>query len=315
MDYLPFSRDEYGEDAPELAPILHQYGRALLEHVISTSSALGGGGTVENDESDAVRAGAMKKNDARFSFEGDGDESDEEAVPSLGKRKANDIDHEDNDNQNDEEEDDDDMGVVFSVLDLARVLYGHILDGTSSQVSSSKGKSASRCELKLITGEVWDRKAIETDLAEVRNDLGDVGLETGTCCFTFTPENFEQASTDYEASLNLLKPLLSPYSRRLSDANLRLGLALEFHPDPEQRSRALDYIEQAANVLKRRLVELSNASESKNADSKDQTDDSLSLLDEDQVKRETKDVQELLQDLEVKVRWSPKCVLTHRLMK
>lgn len=32
------------ENTPALAPILHSYGRALLEHAIQTSGALGGGG-------------------------------------------------------------------------------------------------------------------------------------------------------------------------------------------------------------------------------------------------------------------------------
>lgn len=37
-------REEYQEEDPLFAPILHRYGHALLEHAIATSGALGGAG-------------------------------------------------------------------------------------------------------------------------------------------------------------------------------------------------------------------------------------------------------------------------------
>jgi len=98
-------------------------------------------------------------------------------------------------------------------------------------------------------------------------------------------------------------PLLPPYSRRLSDAQLRLGLALEFHPDDNERKLALLHIEEAANSLKARLHELECTEK---PDYKPQHDvyfdkDNLSLFDSDQLKRERKEVDELLSDLQVKV--------------
>lgn len=118
-------------------------------------------------------------------------------------------------------------------------------------------------------------------------------------------ENFEQASSDYEAALNLLKHLLPPYSRRLSDAHLRLGLALEFHPDVERRKQTKEHIECAANVLRRRLIELEHVSKNdKDKPADDVANDLLWQLDNDQLRREKKDIEELLMDLNVKVRIS-----------
>lgn len=102
--------------------------------------------------------------------------------------------------------------------------------------------------------------------------------------------------------MNLLKHLLPPYSRRLSDAHLRYGLALEFHPDIFCRRHAEEHIEQAANVLRRRLIEIERASANSNDKPTDNAiDDSLWQLDSDQLCREKKDIEEMLKDLEVKV--------------
>lgn len=40
-------QDAEAEQAPELAPVLHRYGKCLLEYAIATSGALGGGGSKE----------------------------------------------------------------------------------------------------------------------------------------------------------------------------------------------------------------------------------------------------------------------------
>jgi hypothetical protein len=43
-DHFSLRSEQHSEDAPVLAPVLHRYGRCLLEHAIATSGALGGGG-------------------------------------------------------------------------------------------------------------------------------------------------------------------------------------------------------------------------------------------------------------------------------
>jgi len=178
-------RAEFGEETPEFAPILHQYGKALLENAIASSNVLGGNGIDEEKEEDEYEPVAAPKDSTRFSFGGDVEEDDAEPTSEKSlKRKVPEalnppLNEEDKGN-----EDDDDMGVAFTVLDFARVLYERILEGSGSDtIGSSKGKDAAVAELKLITGEKWDKDAIVMDLAEVRNDLGDVGLETGTFLF------------------------------------------------------------------------------------------------------------------------------------
>ncbi|WFC97746.1 hypothetical protein MYAM1_000465 [Malassezia yamatoensis] len=284
-------REQYGEDAPELAPILHQYGRALLEHVIEAGGALGNGGTVDTQHS------AEKAVDLSFNEIASGKEAEQaaEESKSSGKRKALDVSETNEEGQEEEEDDDDDLAVAFAVLDLARVILERILDTSASQPATSQDTSHrtnQKAELKTLTGEIFDEKALIAELGEVYNDLGDVGLES---------ENFEQASEDYASSLRLLSPLLKPYSRRLSDAHLRLGLALEFHPDTSRREAAVAQVEQASNVLRRRLVQLG---EPKNLPSDEymfSEKDNIGAFDADQLQREIRDVKDVLKDVEAKL--------------
>lgn len=77
---------------------------------------------------------------------------------------------------------------------------------------------------------------------------------------------------------------------------------MEFHPDVEQRKRAQGHIEQAANVLRRRLVQLERVrSHEEKKPSDESATDQLWDFDEDQLRREKKDIEEMLKDLEVKV--------------
>lgn len=233
-------REEFpDEHSPQLAPVLHRYGRSLLEHAIATSGALGGGGgqqdapmPVKKKKSSKAASGeagpsssssSAKPADPRFSFSGDADDDEE------------DEEEEEAGAQGQEEEDEDDLSVAFAVLDLARIIYQKLLDSDANAASAS---------LTTIQGQSWNHVRIKNELAEVLNDLGDVGLET---------ENFQQASSDYETSLQLLSPLLHPHSRRLADAYLRLGLALEFHPEDKRQAEAPNYVQSAANTLRARL--------------------------------------------------------------
>ncbi|PWN50086.1 hypothetical protein IE53DRAFT_387640 [Violaceomyces palustris] len=245
------------EDAPLLAPILHLYGRSLLEHAIVTSGALGGGGNKQaplpsklaKQEQRAANqiaqklglsqadegSSSSKPADPRFSFSGDAEDSDSEGEQEQQAGGG----------EEDEDGDEDDLGVAFSVLDLARVIYERALglklvDGSDSESTSPK-------EIETLDGTKWGELKLKTELAEVMNDLGDVGLES---------ENFQQASADYSASLSLLSPLLHPHSRRLADAHLRLGLALEFHPEVSEREGAIRHVKAASETLGLRLSAL-----------------------------------------------------------
>lgn len=163
---------------------MHIYGRSLLEHTIAVSGALGGGGTVKNTE-DSAPATVTDMIDSA-SDDGEIPEADNEVnEQSAYKKKRKVSDEEKAEMNGEEEDDDDDMGVAFTVLDLSRVIFERILNGSQTPESHarSKGKNMFKPELHLVTGEKWGRREIEAELAEVRNDLGDIGLETGafTC--------------------------------------------------------------------------------------------------------------------------------------
>lgn len=290
-------REQHQEDAPQLAPILHRYGRSLLEHVIATSGTLGSCGGQQdapmpsrkrarkeaNAQTSTSASGSKPPSDPHFSFSGDVDDDDEEQQKEEeeGVGAANGAL---------DEEDTDDLSVAFSVLDLARLIYHKLLNSSISEGAAKESDivgAGSTAQLTTLHGQQWNFIRIKNELAEVLNDLGDVGLES---------ENFQQASSDYHASLQLLSPLLQPHSRRLADAYLRLGLALEFHPEASQQATASRYIESAANTLRKRLEALERRFEVLNkrggsADSKEaRAQAAAAELQEEKAKAESEEV-------------------------
>ncbi|KAJ1033089.1 hypothetical protein NDA16_000367 [Ustilago loliicola] len=279
---------EYAEDANELAPVLHHYGRSLLENFIVNSAALGGGSgsaplpapsapsapaasgssSKPSGSGSSSSAGAVKS-DPRFSFTGDAedddDENEEEGAPGAAGG----------------DDDDDDLQVAFSVLDLARVIYQRILDSDSPNLTT-------------LHGQEWEKTRIQAELAEVMNDLGDVGLEA---------ENFSQASADYRSSLEILTPLLLPHSRRLADAHLRLGLALEFHPEIEQRKGAKSHVQSASDVLGKRIAAIQSRinKSSTEAPAEGKEKDDLADLSEPALQKELEEMQGMKKEIDTKL--------------
>ncbi|GAC94056.1 potential histone binding protein [Pseudozyma hubeiensis SY62] len=285
---------EYAEDADELAPLLQLYGQSVLENFIINSGALGGGGgsaplpaaaapaapAASGSSSKASGSSSSAnavKSDPRFSFTGDaeddGDDDEEEGAPGAGAAEG---------------DDEDDLQTAFSVLDLARVIYRRALDSESQKLTT-------------LEGQEWGKTRIQAELAEVMNLLGDVGLES---------ENFTQASADYQSSLDTLRPLLNPHSRRLADAHLRLGLALEFHPEVEQRRGAKAHVQAASDVLAARIAAIqaridsattSTTSSSADTGTEKEKDDLADLHDQAALEKELADVQQLKKELDTKL--------------
>lgn len=112
---------------------------------MSTSSA----DSVSIDEA----SGSKEVADPRFTFGGDAEDEDEDEEQGEG--------------QEGEDDEDDDLGTAFSVLELARVTYEKVL---------AAGDAAS---IATVEGETWHETDIKAQLAEVLNDLADVGLESG----------------------------------------------------------------------------------------------------------------------------------------
>lgn len=278
---------EYAEDAEQLAPVFYLYGRSLLENFIVNSAALGGGGGSaplpaptsasaasgsSSKASGSSSAGAVKS-DPRFSFTGDAeDDDDDEQDEDAAGAAAGEGDHED------------DLQGAFAVLDLARVIYERALNSESPKLTT-------------LEGQEWNKIRIQAELAEVMNLLGDVGLES---------ENFTQASADYKSSLDLLLPLLNAHSRRLADAHLRLGLALEFHPDVDQRKGAKAHVQAASDVLAARVAAIQSRIDNPSSEPAEPTegkekDDLAKLHDETALKKELQDVQEMKKELDTKL--------------
>ncbi|EST05645.1 Tetratricopeptide, SHNi-TPR domain protein [Kalmanozyma brasiliensis GHG001] len=281
-------RESHAEDADEVAPVLQLYGQSVLENFILNSGALGGGGgsaplpapsapvaSGSSSKPSGSSSSSAVKSDPRFSFTGDAEDDDDDEEEQAAAGAAG------------EGDDDDDLQLSFAVLDLARVIYKRILDSDSQKLTT-------------LDGQEWGKTRIQAELAEVMNLLGDVGLES---------ENFTQASADYKSSLDILLPLLNPHSRRLADAHLRLGLALEFHPDVEQRKGAKAHVQAASDVCGARVAAIqaridnftAQTISTTDAGAEKEKDDLADLRDEAALKKELADIQDLKKELDTKL--------------
>ena len=100
----------------------------MLEHAISVSGALGGGGTIGSTEDAEPTTAPEMISGARPEDEMRGDDNGlREQNAAARKRKVAD---EGNFDSNKEEEEDDDLGIAFTVLDLSRVIFEKLLDGS-----------------------------------------------------------------------------------------------------------------------------------------------------------------------------------------
>ena len=99
----------------------------MLEHAISVSGALGGGGTIGITEDAEPTTAPEDVNGACHEDEMRGDDNGvNEQNTSARKRKVSDEGNSGADKE--EEEDDDDLGIAFTVLDLSRVIFERILN-------------------------------------------------------------------------------------------------------------------------------------------------------------------------------------------
>ncbi|KAG9078547.1 hypothetical protein FS749_009423, partial [Ceratobasidium sp. UAMH 11750] len=267
-------RQQNGENTPEFAELLLVYGRALLENAISQNSVLGkekegeGAGEAHKDSANGAgsSSGDTKPGEGRIHFGGDpeSDHEGDETVDSLGAGANESKDEEEEDAEENDEEPEDDFNAAWDVLDMARAYY-----------DQQEGD-----DMKL-------------KLAETYMYLGDVSLET---------EKFEQAVSDYTSGLTIKTQLLPFYSRQVCEAHYRLSLVLDLTPG--KLSEGVRHIEQAMSSLKARISVLKERLESR-VDVKGKgkgayMSDPLEELDEEGLKTELKEVEELLKDLLLK---------------
>lgn len=117
-------------------------------------------------------------------------------------------------------------------------------------------------------------------------------------------EKFDQAISDYTSGLAIKTQLLPFHSRGVCEAHYRLSLVLDLTPG--KLSEGVRHIEQAIASLQARISVIKERLETP-VDVKGKgkgvlTRDVLDTMDEDALKAELKDVEELLKDLTLKVR-------------
>ncbi|OCH84619.1 hypothetical protein OBBRIDRAFT_798927 [Obba rivulosa] len=280
---LELMTQKQGEDAPEIADVYFQYGKALLENAIAQSGVLGKEqteDTVLSAAEDATPEGSSRK---FLSFSGDAD--DDDAV-DLFAEATNAVDEADPDAEGEDEEVDgepeDDFNAAWEVLDLARAIYEKQQDEDD--------------EVKL--------KLADTYIA-----LGDVSLET---------EKFDQAITDYTAALTLKNELLPLSSRQIAEAHYKLSIVLDLTSG--RLGDAISHASLALESVEARLAELRDAlngqggmvmyepEKQKDVKGKGKAKgpgllgpDAIQNMNKTQMEAEVKDLQGLREDLALKV--------------
>ncbi|KAI0035327.1 hypothetical protein K488DRAFT_43601, partial [Vararia minispora EC-137] len=273
---LEVATAKYGhEDAPELADLYLQYGKALLENAISQSSVLGkeGGNEV------ADRDDGTSPTSCVLSFSGD---AEEDPAVDLFAQAAQDAiaddAEEDGEGEGEDGEPEDDFNAAWEVLDLARAIY-------------EKQKEDEEVRLKL---------------ADTLILLGDVSLET---------EKFDQAITDYAAGLELKVALLPVSSRQIAEAHYKLSMVLDMTSGRLSDAimhvqKALESVDARLHDLKSGLSRVSAVpapAEERKIDAKGKgkgtlaRDEEVSNMSRLQIEAEIKDLSELRTDLALKV--------------
>nr|XP_019042602.1 hypothetical protein I302_09211 [Kwoniella bestiolae CBS 10118]OCF21532.1 hypothetical protein I302_09211 [Kwoniella bestiolae CBS 10118] len=249
-----------------MAPLLLSYGKALYELAFSQAGVMGKEeGSKEADE--AVRQGTLEEapsKNGNFVFSADPTSDDEEDQDQEAGPSTAATTGASGDGEGEGEGDDepeDDYNAAWEVLDVARTIYQKIVEGKSND----------------------EVKEDKLNLADCYLALGDVSCET---------ENFPQAVQDYSSALSIQSSLLPSSSRVLASTHYQLATVLEFTPN--KRSEALSYVEKALEGFKLRLTELKSSSQ-------EGISEEVKKLGEKEKEKEVKDVENLIEDLNVKI--------------
>ncbi|KAI0046489.1 hypothetical protein FA95DRAFT_1542504 [Auriscalpium vulgare] len=284
---LELMTQKYGDDAPEMADMYLSYGKALLENAIAQSSVLGKeqaeDGLAKDEQDDHAKSGKI------LSFSGDAEEEDDvsgedvavdlfaEAARAVEEAGGGD-DGEDGEGEDEDAEPEDDFNASWEVLDLARAIYEKQMD---------------------------EDDEVRLKLADTYIALGDVSLET---------EKFEQAITDYSASLKLKADLLPLSSRQIAEVHYKLSMVLDLTSG--RLGDAIMHAQRALESVEARLAELQagldgslQPVEAAKPDVKGKgrarprlvTDDLVQNMSKSQIEAEVKELKGLKEDLALKV--------------
>lgn len=239
--------EEYGETDTRNAAIFYAYGRALFHLAVKRSGVFGG--AVPFLEETNVESGTSSMMDStRFCFSGDGNSDDESAEVTK----------------------EDDFGIAWETLDYARILYEKMLNIKED----AHGEMSENYVVDSIQEN--ERIAIQKKLADTYDLLGEISLEN---------ENFQQASVDFQSSLDLKSQIYPFESSLVSEAHYKLALALEFSKGNGLREKAIEHLQLVIKSLEKRMEIVQ----------KDEKDDEKQAKD-------ISEIQEMLSELREKIK-------------
>lgn len=249
---------EFGDKASECAEAYFYYGKALLEAARLEAGVLGNIDTdeseekSEDDEDDEEQEGDAEEGENNDENEADAEnnqedaESSEAAVNAEPEKEKEEIAGDGKETQDaaeqevEDEEDPSNLQLSWEMLELAKMVLTDQLEG--------ENKAG-------LTEEV--RSSLEKRLFETYLILGEVSLEN---------ENYPQAVEDLSICLEKQKAVLPEDSRNIAVTYYQLGIAQGFNMKYEE---AVDTLGLAINVLKKRIDNLANKTESVDESKKD----------------------------------------------
>ncbi|KAF8523009.1 hypothetical protein JB92DRAFT_2885752 [Gautieria morchelliformis] len=301
---LELMTNKHGDASPACVDIYFAYGKALLENAIAQNSVLGKEETsaaLQGDDDGTKASGSgLNASDARIHFgedaifendnkvleirETDREEQTVDLFAEATNMLAEDHDDDENAESGDDEEGDgepeDDFNAAWEVLEVARSLY------------EAQTNSDDEAKLKLA----------DTYIA-----LGDVSLET---------EKLEQAVSDYNAAVTLKSNLLPLSSRQIAEVHYKLCIVYDMTAG--RLAHAIEHARKAEASVQARLDEITsrlktvstmNSAEvkvdlkgkGKATSNRIGAELSLDELSEAQLEVEVKELQQLLEDVSLKI--------------
>jgi len=246
---------EFGEKAPECAEAYFYYGKALLEMARLEAGVLGNIDTDDSEEKSEDEDGSEE--------DAEGEEKEEEKEEGTSKDEAekSETEKENADEAEPEKEKEDIDGDNKEVEDSAEQAAEDEEDPSNLQLAwemleLAKMVLIDQLEMKeKMTEEM--KNTLEKRLFETFLILGEVSLEN---------ENYPQAVDDLTICLEKQKAVLPEDSRNIAVTYYQLGIALGFNMKYEE---AIEKLEMAIGVLKKRIDNLINKTESVDESKKD----------------------------------------------
>jgi len=251
---------ECGEKAPECAEAYFYYGKALLEAARLEAGVLGNIDTDESEEKsdedeeeeeEQPETGDDNSDEKETNEEEEKESSEEEAKTEDKEFNAeNDADAEPEKKQ---EEKEDIVGDAKETEDAAQQEQEDEEDPSNLQLAWEMLELAKMVlveQLEDVKLSAEAKSALEKRLFETYLILGEVSLEN---------ENYPQAVEDLSICLQKQKAALPEDSRNIAVTYYQLGIALGFNMNYEE---AIEKLEMAIGVLKKRIENLENKTES-----------------------------------------------------